>query len=84
MAICSACRQEMTDPAVTTCKGNDSLRITAHNHIPTVRYQSDTGARCPACNVAPGGHHHPGCDREKCPVCQRQRITCRCKGTRRR
>ena len=84
MAICSACRQEMMDPAVTTCAGNDCLRITAHNHIPTVRYESDTGARCPDCNVAAGGHHHPGCDQEKCPQCQRQRITCRCTDKRRR
>ena len=69
MAICSACRQEMSDPAVTTCRANDSMRITAHNWIPTVRYESDTGERC---------------DREKCPACQRQRISCRCGGARRR
>ena len=84
MAICTACRQEMSDPAVTTCAGNDSVRITAHNWIPTVRFHSATGARCPDCNVANGGHHHPGCDREKCPQCSRQRLTCRCNGTRRR
>jgi hypothetical protein len=83
MAICTACRQEMTDPAVTTCRANDCLRITAHNWIPTVRYESDSGERCPDCNVATGGHHHPGCDREKCPECQRQRITCRCSSKRR-
>ena len=29
MASCSVCRQEMTDPATTTCRGNDRLREAA-------------------------------------------------------
>ena len=84
MAICMTCRREMTDPAVTTCTANDRIRLSAHCWLPTVRFQSDTGRRCPDCNVASGGHHHPGCDREKCPFCGAQRVSCSCLRRRRR
>ncbi|MBT3380491.1 MAG: hypothetical protein HN742_10760 [Lentisphaerae bacterium] len=78
MAICHACRLEMSDEGTTTCPANDCVRITARNHIPTVRYPQDADGRCPDCNVAPGGHHHPGCDMERCPTCGGQRISCGC------
>lgn len=84
MAICMTCRQEMTDPAVTTCPGNDRLRLSAHCWLPTVRYDGAAGERCPDCNVASGGHHHPGCDRERCPLCSGQRLSCSCTRRRRR
>lgn len=32
--------------------------------------------RCPDCNVAPGGLHHPGCDTEECPTCHLQALGC--------
>ena len=79
MAICRSCRMEMTDEATTTCRGNDCIRITAHNYVPTVRYPRDAEGKCPDCNVAPGGHQHPGCAIERCPVCDGQRISCRCR-----
>ncbi|MBT7059204.1 MAG: hypothetical protein HN976_29175 [Lentisphaerae bacterium] len=78
MAICHACRLEMNHEGTTTCPGDDCVRITARNHIPTVRYPRDAEGRCPDCNTAPGGHHHPGCDVERCPTCGGQRISCRC------
>jgi site-specific DNA recombinase len=35
-------------------------------------------ARCPDCNVEPGGIHHLNCDREQCPCCGGQRLGCEC------
>lgn len=34
--------------------------------------------RCPDCNVASGGYHHPGCDNEECPNCHLQLLSCSC------
>jgi hypothetical protein len=34
--------------------------------------------RCSDCNVKVGEFHHPGCDWEECPRCNRQLISCTC------
>lgn len=34
---------------------------------------------CPDCHVPDGAPHIPGCDREHCPFCGDQLITCDCK-----
>ena len=78
MAVCRYCRKEMLDDATETCAGNDCVRVTAHDWRPTVRWPRDETRRCPDCHVAPGGHHHRGCDRELCPLCGRQRLSCSC------
>lgn len=36
------------------------------------------GRICHDCNVASGQYHHLGCDMERCPICERQLITCGC------
>jgi hypothetical protein len=44
---------------------------------------SDWGANtqpCHDCNVTKGQFHHPGCDVERCPRCERQVISCGCIG----
>ncbi len=33
---------------------------------------------CHDCNVGIGQYHHFGCSCERCPVCGRQLITCKC------
>lgn len=47
--------------------------------IPPRRIEPGTPLRrCRDCNVAPGGFHHPGCDKERCPKCGGQLIGCGC------
>ena len=38
----------------------------------------DGGDRCRDCGVIVGGYHHPGCDREICPVCGGYVLSCDC------
>lgn len=38
----------------------------------------DSGDKCPDCGVAVYGYHHPGCDREICPVCGGRVLSCDC------
>jgi hypothetical protein len=33
---------------------------------------------CNDCGVVPGEYHEPRCDRERCPKCRRQLLTCAC------
>jgi hypothetical protein len=32
-----------------------------------------------SCGIADGGIHHYGCDKEVCPICSGQLISCNCK-----
>ena len=83
MGICRICRQEMFDAEVTTCSGNTSIKYPDGKTLPPIPYNPRDAHlprwfRCPDCNVAPGGNHHPNCEQEQCPRCGGQLISCPC------
>ena len=83
MAVCSTCKQEMTDPATVTCKQEvkfpDGTTMAPIPYAPSVRVRAlPDGGRCHDCGISPGGFHHPGCDMELCPRCGEQLIGCGC------
>lgn len=73
MAVCTNCTQEMSTAA--TCSA-DALLINGER-FERVR-ATPSHERCHDCGVTRGGHHHLGCDREECPRCTRQLISCGC------
>jgi len=78
MAICPWCDQEMM--TADSCK-EEAVLFPDGTKLPQVPYEppdSYPDARCPDCNVKPGGFHHPSCDRERCPKCGGQLISCGC------
>jgi hypothetical protein len=75
MAICDVCKQEMTEgggckATVVLIGGFGFPRSRDHD-------ESDDG-RCHDCGAVHGELHHPGCDMERCPVCNGQLISCGC------
>jgi hypothetical protein len=75
MAKCDECGREMTDPKTTTCDVIPFVFPDGHklDQIPW-----DGLGRCGDCQVEQGGMHHSGCDKEKCPRCLGQAISCSC------
>jgi len=58
------------------CTGNRFL-VYKGKAYPTRPFELDESSHtCHDCGVAPGGHHHPGCDMERCPICDKQLIGC--------
>lgn len=74
MAKCSQCCQEMMDESVRSCT-LQTVTFPAGDVLPAVPCDYE---RCRDCNVAEGGFHHPGCDKEECPKCKGQLISCGC------
>ena len=74
-AICETCSLNMADPEATSC-----LTVGGPGHLAQHAYGSELWVpepykpRCPDCNVATGGTHHPGCTLEEC--CHGQRFGC--------
>lgn len=72
MAVCRICGREMLE--TDSCDYEELILKGVHYRpLPW-----EGPGRCPDCNVALGGFHHPGCDREICPRCGGQLITCGC------
>ena len=85
MAECKFCGKEMT--GAESCVDNfiiiDSKKfspIPFKSTQDTIFTKKNGLARCPDCNVMPGGFHHVGCSLEICPGCNRRWIYCRCSG----
>jgi hypothetical protein len=71
MRVCEWCQQDMW--TATTCTGNIPFVIDGTTYAP-IPAEED----CGGCGVNRGGLHHPGCDIEKCPRCDGQRVHCNC------
>ncbi|MDR0311039.1 MAG: hypothetical protein LBJ21_05590 [Acidobacteriota bacterium] len=83
MSVCDACKKEMSCADVTACGARGHIEYPDGTVLQAVPY--DPGRlsfpkwfRCPDCNVAPGGAHHPYCDQEICPRCGGQFVACDC------
>lgn len=79
MAICEACKLEMTSQKTVTCLDVE-VEFPGSPPMKAVPYEPIDGGkkRCHDCYVKPGGLHHPGCDAEECPACHGQLISCGC------
>lgn len=80
MAVCGWCAREMTTAGSCTV---DAFHVDGRP-VPVIAYGAEPGRgafrlRCGDCGVGRGGHHHPGCDMQRCPSCRGQMMTCGCR-----
>lgn len=75
---CDSCNVEMS-PGLKTCVGNAMVKFPDGRLSKPIPYEKNPHSLvCHDCNIAVGGHHHPGCDMERCPKCMGQLISCGC------
>ena len=67
MAICDICKQDMSNKVSCIKTFFDNIEAVPNNE-----------EQCPDCACPPNGYHHPGCDKEECPLCGGQAIGCDC------
>ncbi len=78
MVECHECHREMTTAASCTLE----VLHQRGRPIPLTPFRSSLAGgatRCGDCGVADGGNHHPGCDLQRCPVCNGQLLSCSCR-----
>lgn len=73
-ATCDCCNQVMKPGTACTDETYDDFV----GRGPVKRIPSSEPENCHDCGAPPGGLHHVGCDREMCPVCRGQLISCDC------
>jgi hypothetical protein len=81
-AICKECKQDMLVangcvPSVVVCGGKTYQRIKVGGSGDFFE-DAPEGTRCGDCGAKVGYYHHPGCDCERCPVCEGQLLSCDC------
>ena len=76
MGKCEHCLKHIEE--ANSCDGNTVVLFPDGTSIPATIYAPETNNRCPDCNIAPGGVHHPGCSEELCPRCDEKLIECGC------
>jgi hypothetical protein len=80
MAVCRWCEQEMTTASSCTV----GVFHIEGRPVQMIAFGSEPGPptlclRCGDCGVVRGGHHHLGCDVQRCPLCRGQMMTCGCR-----
>jgi len=79
MANCKTCGEEMSFGNA----GCDHLYFTSSNRKKGVKirivHSVNAKTNCSSCGVRPGGLHHTGCRKEKCPWCKKRfNVNCTC------
>jgi hypothetical protein len=80
MAVCRWCAQEMTTASSCII---DAFHVDGWA-VQMIAYGTEPGGgalrlRCSDCGVARGGHHHRGCDVQRCPSCRGLLMTRGCR-----
>ena len=77
MTKCDDCGKEMTNQNTKRCIANPKIKYRGQTYERNTSYY-DVNKRCHDCGIEnkKGNLHHFGCDIERCPICERQLISC--------